>query len=183
MREKKTRIAFAAPIKRWQILKDVIEGRLSLREASTMMGVSYRQAIRLKNAMLTSGVRGLIHGNTGKKPSNIISDSIKNTILELSQKESYRGMNDTHFCEHLRVREGIVVSREIVRQVRRNAGIVPVHQKRSAPVKISRNPHEGETVLWYSIHHEWFSGSPPSCYLIIAIDHDTGKCLAARFFQ
>ena len=51
---------------RYHLLKMVIGGRTTLKEASRVMGVSYRQAKRLKKKLNTLGAKRLIHGNRGR---------------------------------------------------------------------------------------------------------------------
>jgi hypothetical protein len=63
----------------------VLEGRLSLREASDRMQVSYRHAKRLKGVVARDGPRGLIHGNTGRRPFNAIDLDLGKKILALSR--------------------------------------------------------------------------------------------------
>jgi len=78
----------------------VLEGRLSLREASDRMQVSYRHAKRLKHVVTRDGLRGLIHGNTGRRPANAIGLEFRQKIVKLSRTE-YVLFNDTHFTEKL----------------------------------------------------------------------------------
>jgi transposase len=102
----------------------VLEGRLSLREASDRMQLSYRHAKRLKGIVARDGPRGLIHGNTGRNPANAIGMELRQKIVELSRTE-YGCFNDTHFTEKLSTVEGIRVSRETVRSIHRGEGILP----------------------------------------------------------
>jgi predicted DNA-binding ArsR family transcriptional regulator len=44
-------------MKRHKVLSEVLEGMITLKEASEFMGVSYRQAIRLKKRFLRGGMR------------------------------------------------------------------------------------------------------------------------------
>ena len=92
--------------RRWHLLRIVLEGRLSLREASDRMKISYRHAKRLKGVVARDGPRGLVHGNTGRRPANAISIELRQKIVELSRSE-YALFNDTHFTEKLLRVEGI----------------------------------------------------------------------------
>ncbi|NIS63275.1 MAG: hypothetical protein GTO13_22065, partial [Proteobacteria bacterium] len=86
--------------RRWHLLRMVLEGRLSLREASRRMQVSYRHAKRLKGVVARDGPRGLVHGNTGRRPANAIGMELRQKIVALSRTE-YGLFNDTHFTEKL----------------------------------------------------------------------------------
>jgi transposase len=110
-------------LKRWHLLRMVLEGRLSLREASYRMEISYRHAKRLKYVVARDGPRGLVDGNTGTRPGNAINLAVKQKIVELCRTQ-YGSFNETHFAENLVRVEGIQISRETVRKIRRGAGIL-----------------------------------------------------------
>ena len=71
-------------IKRWQVIKKVIDGEITLSDACADLGLSYRQALRIKKTVIENGVRGCIHGNTGRHPSNMLSEHVHALIVELS---------------------------------------------------------------------------------------------------
>jgi transposase len=130
--------------RRWHLLRMVLDGRLFSREASRRMQVSYRHAKRLKGVVARDGPRGLIHGNTGRRPIKAIGMELRQKILELSRTE-YASFNDTHFTEKLLVVEGIRISWEMVRRIRRQVGIVPKRRRRPPRHRSrrARKPHEG----------------------------------------
>lgn len=111
---------------RYAVLRRVLDGTISLKDASGYMGVSYRQAKRLKHRA-ENGVVGLVHGNRGRSPANRVNEQLQAKILELSQGD-YKGFNDTHFTEEL-AKLGIELSRESVRALRRSVGIVPKREE------------------------------------------------------
>jgi transposase len=118
-------------LKRWHLLKMVLEGRITLKEGSEQMEVSYRHAKHLKHAVVRDGPKGLVHSNTGRKPVNALGEEVRDTIVRLS-KTSYAAFNDVHFTEKLATEEGIEVSRETVRRIRRRAGIAPKRRRKAA---------------------------------------------------
>lgn len=168
-------------MKRFELLKQVLAGKLSLAAASPALGVSYRQAKRLK-AKAAQGPAALAHGSRGKPPCNRKPEGLRLKVLSLSQ-ERYGDFNDTQFAEQLFEREGIAVSRETVRRWRRGAGIKP-KCKRRAPKhhrRRPRKPAEGLMMLWDGSPHHWFGPDQPPCCLMAAIDDATGKLLSLRF--
>lgn len=169
-------------LEKWQIIKQVIDGSKPLKHASSELGVCYRQAIRIKKSVITNGIRGLVHGNTGKKPANTIEPDVQALILRLS-KDDYSGLNDALFTEQILKNHGISVSRETVRKIRRSAGIKPVFPKRCANAKQDiAKPREGMKIIWYAMNQKWFGESScPSCLLAV-LDKATFRCLAAGFF-
>jgi transposase len=106
---------------RYDVLRRVLDGVVSLDDGAEIMSVSYRHAKRLKNRAEEFGLVGLAHGNRGLSPSKAISAEVLSEILDLSESK-YRIFNDTHFTEEL-VKLGIEVSRETLRVLRREKGI------------------------------------------------------------
>ena len=169
-------------IKRYEMLKKVLEGELSLAAATGALGVGYRQAKRVKGRAAAQGLAGLIHGNRGRPPANKADEALRQRVLALSA-EHYRDFNDTHFCQQLAEREGVVVSRDLVRRWRREAGIRPKCRRRP-PKHRRRRPRqlaEGLMLLWDGSPHRWFGAQTAPCCLMAAIDDATGKVLALRF--
>jgi len=170
-------------LKRWHLLKMAMERRITLKEAAERMGISYRHAKRLKQAAARDGPGGLVHGNRKRKPVNALKKSLREQILELSRTR-YASFNDSHFTEKLHTAEGLRVSRETVRRIRRAAGIGPKRRRRPPRhrKRRDRRAQEGMMVLWDGSPHRWFGQGQPPCCLMAAMDDATGKCVAARFF-
>jgi len=168
---------------RWHLIK-MVEGRkITLREAGEKMEVSYRHAKRIKRAIRERGIKGLVHGNRGRPSKRRIDDSMREKLLVLS-KEVYWDFNDTHFTEKLRECEGLEVSRETVRKLRRESGMGPKRRRRGPKhrKRRERKAQEGWMVLWDGSPHLWFGPELAPCCLMAAVDDATGKLLAARFF-
>ena len=170
-------------LRQWHVLRMVLEGRMTLREATDRMEVSYRHAKRLKGVVARDGPRGLVHGNTDRRPANAMDLGLKQTIMGLSRSQ-YASFNDTHFTEKLSSEHGIRITRETVRKIRRQAGMLPKRRRRPPRHRSrrARKPHEGMMVLWDGSVHRWFGAEYPPCCLIAAIDDATSRCLVARLF-
>ena len=158
-------------------------GKITLKEASEKIGVSYRQAKRIRKAVKLRGSQGVIHGNTGRAPSNKIAEVLRQQVLRLS-RERYWDLNDTHFSEKLREQEKIELSRETIRKIRREAAIVPKRRRRAKKHRKRRErmAQEGWMILWDGSPHLWFGPEQPPCCLMAAVDDATGKIVAAQFF-
>jgi len=167
---------------RYHLLKMVIGGRVTLKEASSVMGVSYRHAKRLKRKLFNEGARGLVHGNRGRPSARAFDPQVSQRIIELSQK-TYTQFNDTHFTEKLNEVEGIAVSRDTVRRFRRNNGIPPKRKRRAKGhcKRRDRKLQEGMMVLWDGSPHRWFGNDTAPCCLMAAIDDATSGLLDAFF--
>ena len=158
-------------------------GKITLKEASERIGVSYRQAKRIGRAIREKGMRALVHGNWGRPSNHRIKESLREKVLELS-KGVYWDFNDTHFTEKLRECEGMVLSRETVRKLRRGSGMAPKRRRRAPKHRKRRErmAQEGLMVLWDGSPHHWLGPNHPPCCLMAAMDDSTGKLLVARFF-
>jgi hypothetical protein len=71
---------------RRHLLKMVLGGKVTLKEASSVMAVSYRHAERLKRKLLSEGARGLVHGNRGRPSPRGINPELSDRIIELFKK-------------------------------------------------------------------------------------------------
>ena len=169
-------------VRRYEWLSKVIAGEMTLAQIAPALGVSYRQAKRLKAKVEAEGLPGLLHANRGRPPHNQADEALRVQVLALS-KQHYFDFNDTHFTELLASQEQIVLSRETVRRWRRGAGLPP-KRKHSPPKHRTRRPRkeaEGLMMLWDGSPHHWFGPEEPACCLMAAIDDATGKVLAAHF--
>ncbi len=137
------------------------------------IGVSYRQAKRIGSAIRDQGMKALVHGNRGRPSHRRLSEELRQRVLELA-RGIYGELNDTHLTEVLAEREGVVLSRETVRRLRRGAGQGQKRRERMA--------QEGAMVLWDGSPHAWFGSEHPACCLMAAMDDGMCKLLGARFF-
>ena len=166
-----------------KVMSLVEVGKITLKEAADKIGRSYRQAKRIWKRVQEKGVKGVLHGNKGKSANHHIPEGEQEKVLRLS-RQRYGDFNDTHFTEKLREREGMDLSRETVRKIRRAAGIGPKRKRRPTKhrKRRERKAQEGWMVLWDGSPHQWFGQTLPPCCLMAAIDDATGTVLAARFF-
>jgi len=167
---------------RYDVLRRALDGTISLTDAAAYMGVSYRHAKRLKKKA-EGGIGALAHGNRGKEPVNKLPEEIRAKVLALSQ-DKYSGFNDMHFTEKLDG-EGIKISRETARRIRREAGVGP-KRKRKPRKRHRRRPRktsEGLMILWDGSPHKWFGEGRDPCCLMAAMDDATGKILGLLFCE
>jgi len=168
---------------RWHLMKMVEVGKITLKEASEKIGVSYRQGKRIWRAIRDIGIKGLVHGNRGRPSHRRLAEPLRQKVLMLA-KGKYAQFNDTHLSEFLAQEEGIVLSREMVRRIRRGSGMGPKRRRRAPRhrKRRERKAQEGLMVIWDGSPHAWFGPKYPPCCLMAALDDATGKLLAARFF-
>jgi len=168
---------------RYHLLKMVVESTITLKQASQMMGVSYRHGKRLRGKLDTLGAEGRIHGNRGRPSARALHPKRATRIIELSCV-TYANLNDTHGTEKLTEIEGITVSRDTVRRFRRAHGIRPKRRRRAKRhfKGRPRKPQEGMMVLWDGSPHRWFGHNRSPCCLMAAIDDAKGTLCEAFFF-
>ena len=166
-------------ITRYQVIKDSLDRKISNNQAATLLDLSKRQIIRLKNKVREADLSGIVHGNRGKPPKTTIGRETKETILNL-YLSTYNGFNVSHFGEFLEEVHGIQVSRETIRKLLLIGGLrtksksPPKHRTRRA-----RMPKSGLLVQMDSSQHKWFVET--TIWLIATIDDATGEVPYALF--
>jgi transposase len=169
-------------LQRIQVLEQVVRGALSLKAATAIIKVCYRQAKRLLARYRREGPKGLAHQCRGRAAPNALGPEIRERVLTL-HREVYAQFNDTHFVEMLEEREGLRIGRETVRRWLREAGIRPKRRRRP-PQHRSRRPRRpqiGLLMQWDGSPHQWFGPQRPAVSLLHATDDATGTVLGALF--
>ena len=168
-------------MKRMDVLALWVSGHYTAYEASELLGVSERQAYRLKARYTQSGSTGILHRNRGRVSKRKVPGSVVAQILRL-KKGVYQAFNDRHFRTMLAEREGIDLSRETIRTILRSDGIPP-KQPRKKPkhrTRRERRAHEGELIQIDASYHDWF-GTGRKATLSGGIDDATGKIVGLYF--
>lgn len=167
---------------RVRVMEQVVLGNVTLIEAVGFLGVSYRQAKRLKRRYLDEGIAGLAHRGRGRSPENAIGRSRREEVVRVYE-EKYKDLNDTHFTEKLKEVEGLSLSRETVRSILRRAGKKPKRKRRAKRHYGRRDRKElfGMMVQWDGSPHRWFGPDRAPCCLMAAVDDAQGRLLGALF--
>jgi transposase len=167
--------------KRLVVLAQVRAGKVRLRAAADLLGLSYRQVKRLWSRYQADGDRGLVHGLRGKA-SNRQSESLLRERVLARYAEAYADYGPTLAAESL-AEEGIEVSTSTLRRWLTQAGlwqrkrVRKQHRRRRA-----RKEFFGELVQMDGSHHDWFEGRRDWAVLMVMIDDATGR-IFARFFE
>jgi len=155
----------------------------SARDAAAMLRLSVRQVFRLKARVRTQGARGVIHGNTGRRPANAKPLSLRQRVLEL-HKTKFPKYNDYHFAEALEEEYQLKVNPETLRRWLRAAAIPAKrrhHSQSNHRRRRERRARFGEIVFIDGSPHPWFGTALPSRALILATDDATGMPLYGQF--
>ena len=163
------------------LIQAAIDEKITNEEGARAWGLSVRQFQRLKSRYRGGGLKALLHGNRGRPSWRRLPTEVRLRVTVLV-RTTYAGFNDHHLTEKLREVEGISISRELLRRIRRDAGIAPARRRR--PVKHRtrrlREARSGAMVLVDASEFAWFGGDR-KCTLVGAIDDATGEVLALHF--
>ncbi len=170
-------------LKRAMVLDKWISGHLTETDVASALGISVRQAYRLKAKYVHGGAQVLAHQNRGRKPIHTLSDELKQRVADL-YRGPYHGSNAVHYAELLQERENIKLSVSSVRRILIEHGLKLPRTRRSF-VKThrprTRKPQAG--MLWQidSSPFAWLEDRGPSLTLHGIIDDATGEVLGAVF--
>ena len=169
-------------VRRAGILNRVKEGTLSLKTAAAMMRISYRQAKRLWKRYRSRGVKGLVHGNAGRRSHRAKPAQLRRRVLELVNSKYSGGIGErfgpTLAAEHLASEDGILVNAETLRRWMLAAGLWSRERKRKAYRKRrERKAHFGELVQMDGSFEKWLEDRGPSGCLMNLVDDATGTTL------
>jgi len=169
-------------IKRYEIIKRWLDRMIDGNQASLLLGVSRRHALRLKKAFKERGIEGLIPKKRGGRKS--IPESLKEKIAELFKGKYGGRFNILHFNEKLDEIEGIQLSYGCVRNIliEKELHKVKKRKKGSYFKRRKRMPKEGMLLQMDSSFHHWLENIPPRWYLITIVDDATNELLYAKFF-
>ena len=166
---------------RIKILHMVQMGKMTVKEASLQLRISYRHTKRLKSIYAEQGEAGLIHGNQGKESNRKIDVQMRAEVLELYQ-DKYSDFGPTFACEKLDEVEGIKIHHETLRRWLLEAGLWK--RKRRSNCHRSRRERKecfGELLQFDGSHHDWFEGRRGKCCLMNMVDDATGITMSRLY--
>jgi len=156
----------------------VREKAMTIREASEMVGVSYRQGRRIYKRYREEGDRGIIHRNRGQPSNRRKPYELKGEVLALYRGQ-YWDFGPTLAAEKLMERDGYEVDHETLRRWLLEAGLWKRQRKRAKHrQQRERKAHFGELVQMDGSHHKWFEDRGDEECLMDMVDDATGKTLA-----
>jgi len=169
-------------LSRVEVLQRVSDGRLSVKAAADLMGMSRRQATRLLKAYRDVGAAGLISKKRGTPSNRRYSDGFRDYVLEII-RTNYHDFGPTFAAEKLTELHEITVSKETLRNWMIEVGIWESRIERKKRVQQPRNRREcfGELIQIDGSLHWWFEDRGPRCSLLVFIDDATSKIVHLRF--
>src|SRR5580692_9707057 len=169
---------------RLRVLIDVADGRLSVADATGLIGVGGRQIYRLLQAFRADGADGLISRKRGGPSNRALGLVFRETVLAIV-RERYADFGPTLAAEKLSELHGLDLGVETLRQwmigaglwVRRKDRLKRIHQPRA------RRDCLGELVQIDGSEHWWFENRGPQCTLLVYIDDATGRLMQLKFVE
>jgi hypothetical protein len=163
----------------------VLENKLSQKDATEILHLSYKQVNRIiKKAKTSSIEKVLLHKNRGKISKLKISDELEQNI-KLLYETKYFDFGPTFFNEKLAENHNIFLSKETVRKILIKFGLwqTKIIKKSKCHIWRQRKEHFGELVQFDGSHHRWLENRLDKEFcLMVFIDDATGEKFA-RFYD
>lgn len=155
----------------------VREGRLTIKEAATKLGLSYRQCRRSYKRFCDEGDAGLAHRRRGQRSNRARPEAFKQEALRRC-RERFEGFGPVLMMEKL-AEDGYRVGRETLRVWLLEEGLWQPRRTRARHRKRrERKEHFGELVQMDGSHHKWFGDEAEQSCLMDMVDDATGETLA-----
>lgn len=169
-------------ITRSEILRMAEEKKITQKSGAKRIGVTERHFRRLLQRYRVQGPEGIISGQRGKPSNNRIGEEKKKKIQK-KLREDYPDFGPTLASEKLAEREGIIVSKETVRQIMIEMGLhQPKTRKKDRihPLR-ERRKQQGELIQIDGSYHAWLEDRGEKACLLLFVDDATSAILAAQF--
>lgn len=169
-------------LERLEVIRKVVEKRLSQAVASRQLGVTVRQIKRLVKKYRDQGATGLISKKRGQVSNNKYTVAKIESIKELVLKHYY-DFGPKFAAEKLYEQHEIKVSKETLRQWMIEWGLWKAKREKEVQRHPQRARREcfGELVQIDGSPHDWFEGRGPKCCLLVAIDDATSQLCSLHF--
>jgi transposase len=168
--------------RRVEVLSKVRKGGINLAKAAELLGLSYRQVLRIWQRFAAEGSMGLKHGLRDRSSNRQIEPGRRERVLKLYQAK-YEDFGPTLAIEYLRKADGQDLSKETLRRWLIGAGLWQP-RRRGSPHREwrERRAHWGELVQMDGSEHDWFEGRGDRASLMVLID-DATNWTHAKFFE
>jgi transposase len=169
---------------RLAVMARVRDGQVTLAAAAAALGLSYRQAKRVKARFVAGGDAGLVHRLRGRASNRKTDDGVRAAALAL-YRAKYPGFGPTLACEYLAADDGVAVSADTLGRWLRAEGLFERRRTRGKHrLRRPRRKRAGELVQMDGSWHDWLEGrgGAPWLCLMVMVDDATGRALA-RFYD
>lgn len=169
-------------LRRLQVVQKVLNRGITQKAAAALLDYSERQVRRLVKVVRDHGESGIVHRSRGRPSNRRYSEAVKERVLRQYRGE-YGDFGPTLASEKLMERDGLVVSRETLRQWLLGAGLWQKRRRRSGHRQWRlRKGCCGEMVQMDGSHHAWLEDRGPALVLMGYIDDATNR-VYGRFYE
>lgn len=168
--------------RRLEVLKKIKDGKVSRGKGAELLGLSYRQMLRLVQRFADKGAVGVEHGLKNRKSNRRIDGDRRKRILKVYNSK-YLGFGPTLAAEYLLSAEQESVGVETLRHWLIDEGLWQA-RRRGSRHRLWRERREcwGELVQMDGSEHLWFESRRAKATLMVMID-DATNWTYARFFE
>ena len=167
---------------RAEVMSKVSREEMTLRKAADLLGISYRQVLRVHVRYVSEGNSGLAHGLRGRESNRKFEEGRRERVLEL-YRGKYGDFGPRLAAEYLRKADGEDLSEETLRRWLIAEGLWAPRRKGSGHRKWrERKAHFGEMVQMDGSLHDWFEGRRSKASLMVMIDDATNRT-HAQFYE
>jgi transposase len=160
-------------------LRQVAEGKESLRRAAERLGLSYRQGRRVYRRYRQEGEAGLVHRSRGRRSNRRRPDAFRDEVLTL-YRHDYEGWGPTLAAEKLAQR-GKPIDHETLRRWLLEEGRWQKRRQRMQYRRCRpRRERWGELVQMDGSFHDWLGQGHQDC-LMNMVDDATGHTWGGLF--
>ena len=107
---------------RYDIIKNLINKKLTGVQAAKQLSLSTRQVKRIKKKVKEKGLKGIVHGNRGKQGNNKLNQKLEEKIIK-HIKKNYFDFTSVLIKEKLQETHNIKVSYSTVRRIMIQRGL------------------------------------------------------------
>lgn len=172
-------------INRVSVIKQAIDGHLSVREVAEHLQMSERQVWRMKARVKAEGSAGIQHRNRKKTPHNKLAQEKREELIKVFFDWKHKcdeGLNASHFCDVLKRDHQIVYSRQTLWRLLKSYGMITATKKpRKHRTRRQRREQEGDVLYLDGSPHHWFGEKYPRSTLLLCTDDATSKALWGVF--
>lgn len=171
-------------IKRYDIIKRLINKNLNGSEAAELLDLSVRQTKRLKIQVKEKGAAGLVHLSRGKPSNRKIPEQEKQKIIKLLHRY-YADFKPGFAAEKLLEKHDIVRDPKTIRQIMIVEGLWKPKQKKKSVHRSwrQRKVNLGEMIQFDGSYEHWLEdrGGTGEICLLAGIDDSTSIVTKAKF--
>ena len=156
----------------------------TLKDASSLMNVGYRQAKRIIKKVRGEGGSAIIHKSRGKHSNRSFGDEVIENIIDI-YKNNYSGFGPTLVGEKLLELHQIQISTETLRKILIKKDLWKARRKTDRNIHTfrERKHHRGELVQIDGSHHRWLEGRLDQEFCFMGyIDDATGE-IFGKFYE